>query len=282
MTKLVRNLMRPGILTCKPEATLGQVATALTAHHVHSLYVSGGDGSILGIITDYDLLAGEWLSGDPQSLEVMRKLTAGELMSTPANTIEASVPAHKAAQRMQDEAIRRLLVTENGKPVGVISVSDIVADIAKKAITRRETVADVMSDVFLTCRENTPVASAARAMTTSSWRSVLVVNPKGAPLGVVSGLDLVRFCDFESDYQKITVAEVMHAALTIHMTATLQEAAQKLIENHHHRLVVIDPDQPDSIPLGIISSFDIVAEMARPESIWQKKQSNNQAGSSSS
>jgi hypothetical protein len=44
-----------------------------------------------------------------------------------------------------------------------------------------------------------------------------------------------------------------------------------MIENHHHRLVVIDPKQPDSMPLGIISSFDIVAEMAHPESVWQKK-----------
>jgi CBS domain-containing protein len=163
-----------------------------------------------------------------------------------------------------------LLVTENNQPAGVISISDLIASIAKKANLRRETVADVMSDAFLTCREQTPVVSAARAMTSSGWRSVLVVDAYGKPLGVVSGLDLLRFCDFESACEAVTVAEVMHPALTIHMTATLQEAANKLIENHHHRLIVVDPAQPDSVPLGIISSFDIVAEMARPESIWQQ------------
>jgi CBS domain-containing protein len=62
----------------------------------------------------------------------------------------------------------------------------------------------------------------------------------------------------------------MHPALTITMDASLQEAANKMIENHHHRLVVIDPEDPESIPLGIISSFDIVGEMARPDSAWQK------------
>jgi hypothetical protein len=36
---------------------------------------------------------------------------------------------------------------------------------------------------------------------------------------------------------------------------------------------VIDPAHPNAVPLGIISSFDIVAEMARPESIWQQKSS---------
>jgi predicted transcriptional regulator len=270
MAKLVRELMHPGVITCQPEATLGQVAMLLTEHHVHALFVSGAGGGIVGIITDFDLLAGEWLSGDPQSLGVMRKLTAGDLMSTPVNTIEARAPAKEAAKKMQERVVRRLLVTENNQPAGVISISDLIASIAKKANPRRETVADVMSDAFLTCRGETPVVSAARAMTSSGWRSVLVVDAYGKPLGVVSGFDLLRFCDFESDCGEVTVAEVMHPALTIHMTATLQEAANKLIQNHHHRLIVVDPAQPDSVPLGIISSFDIVAEMARPESIWQQ------------
>jgi len=57
----------------------------------------------------------------------------------------------------------------------------------------------------------------------------------------------------------------------INMTATLREAADMMIENHHHRLLVVDPEQPDSMPLGIISSFDIVSQMAKPDSVWQKK-----------
>jgi hypothetical protein len=33
---------------------------------------------------------------------------------------------------------------------------------------------------------------------------------------------------------------------------------------------VIDKEDPDAFPLGVISSFDIVAEMAKPDSVWQK------------
>jgi hypothetical protein len=43
-----------------------------------------------------------------------------------------------------------------------------------------------------------------------------------------------------------------------------------MIQKHNHRLVVIDQDNPQAFPLGIISSFDIVAEMAKSDSIWQK------------
>jgi CBS domain-containing protein len=66
------------------------------------------------------------------------------------------------------------------------------------------------------------------------------------------------------------VSKAMHPLLTIGIQATLREAANKMIENHHHRLVVVDPEDPESMPLGIISSFDIVAQMARPDSIWQR------------
>jgi len=269
MAKLVRDLMHPEVITCKPEIPLGKLANLLTKHHVHALFVTGADEKIVGVITDFDLLAGEWLSGNGESLEVMRGMTAGDLMSTPVDTIDASAYAKEAAQKMQELTVRRLLVHENGEPVGVISVSDVIAYIAEGAIAQRDTVSDVMSDAFLACRDRTPLASAARAMTTAGWRSVLVVDANGKPLGVVSGLDLLGYCDFERDCAKITVAEVMHPALTIDMNASLQEAAQKMIENHHHRLVVIDPEQPDAVPLGIISSFDIVAEMARPGSVWQ-------------
>lgn len=271
MSKSVRELMRPGVITCSASMPLGQVARMLDENHIHALFVTDGGGELVGVITDFDLLAGEWLSADPESLAVMRAMTAGELMSAPITTIDADAPASEAARRMRAEAIRRLLVLDNGKPVGVISVTNLLEDLGSQAIKARETVGDVMSDAILVCRDKTPVTAAARAMADTGWRSVLVVNAMGKPLGVFSGLDLLDYCQNEDCPDEITVSQVMHPALTIHMSASLQEAANRMIQNHHHRLVVVDPDQPDAVPLGVISSFDIVAEMARPGSVWQER-----------
>jgi CBS domain-containing protein len=268
MNKKVRDYMHPGVITCRPDAPLGQIAVMLTQHHVHALMVVDRDKRIVGIITDFDLLAGEWLSADPESLNVMRKMTAGDLMSAPVGSIEADAPLNEAAKRMNKEVIRRLLVTEKGKPIGVISVSDVVARIGENEPQQRGTVGDVMSDAMLVCRDKTPVASAARAMTSAGWRSVVVVNGEGRPLGVVSGLDLLAYCG-SKNCTEVTVTEVMHPALTIGIHASLREAANKMIENHYHRLVVVDPENPEAMPLGVISSFDIVGEMARPGSVWQ-------------
>ena len=170
---------------------LGQVAVLLSQHHVHALVVVDRDGRPVGIISDFDLLAGEWLSADAESLAVMRKLTAGDLMSIRSPRSRPDVPLSEAAKLMLEKDINRLLVTENGKAVGIISSSDFVASIAREEKAKRDTVADVMSDAILVCRDKTPVTSAARTMTQAGWRSVLVVDAKGKPLGVVSERDLM-------------------------------------------------------------------------------------------
>lgn len=270
VTTLVRDLMHRGVVKCEPENSLGKVAKLLAGHHVHSLFIFNEEQLPIGVITDFDVMAGEWLSGDPESLAVMQNMTAREMMSSPVEMIDINTTASEAAKRMQEGGIRRLLVVEDGLPVGVISVSDFLADIAAKSVQRRELVSDVMSDAYLVCRDKTSVTAAARAMSDSGWRSVVVVDPHGKPLGVFSGLDLLSFPDQERIPDTVLVTEVMHPPLLIDMDASLQEAAQMMIDHHHHRILVIDPTHADSLPLGVISSFDIVSEMARPDSVWQQ------------
>jgi CBS domain-containing protein len=269
MTKPVRELMHPGLITCPVDTPLGQVAALLMRHRVHALVVSDRDGRPVGLLSDFDLLAGEWLSADGESLEAMRRMTAGELMSTPLNTVEAASPASEAAQRMHREGFHRLIVTENDRPVGVISISDLVAHLASQEPARRERVSDVMSHAILVCRAETSVRDVARTMTDARYRSVLVLDPDGRPQGVVSGWDLLSCLDGKKGCADRTAAQVMHPALTIAPEGSLREAADRMIEHHYHRLVVVDPSRPEAVPLGILSSYDIVNEMARPGSVWQ-------------
>ena len=169
MTKLVRDLMHRGLITCRQNAALGQLAVLLYQHHVHALVVVDRDNRPLGLFSDFDLMAGEWLSADNESLDVMRRLTAADLMSYPIVSVESDVPLTQAAKLMIEKDVNRLMVTEVGKPIGIISSSDFVASIAGEEKAKRDTVADVMSDAILVCREKTPVTSAARTMTQAGW-----------------------------------------------------------------------------------------------------------------
>ena len=271
MTQTIHDLMHKGLITCTPGTSLGQVAAILDQEQIHALLVAEQEDQPLGIISDFDLLAGEWLSVDEESLNTMRKLTARDLMTFPIETVDMNVSVSEAAGRMAEKNIHRMLVTDKSKPVGIISISDFVAGIAEQEAIKRETVGDVMSDTFLVCRENTPVLSAARTMTQAGWRSIIVVNARGELQGVITGHDLLPLAGSNVD-EHLKVSELMNRDLiTTDINSSLQEAADLMIQQHCHRVIVVDSSDPRSFPLGVISSFDIVAAMARPGSIWQRE-----------
>src|SRR5436190_12596502 len=128
---LVRDLMHTGLFTCPSESRLGDVARLLVKHHVHAVIVSDASGEPVGVLSDTDLLAGEWLSTDEASLSTMQEVTAGELMSSPPATVDADAPASEAAARLRSERLSRLLVMDDGRPVGVVAVSDLVRGLAR-------------------------------------------------------------------------------------------------------------------------------------------------------
>ena len=53
------------------------------------------------------------------------------------------------------------------------------------------------------------------------------------------------------------------------LTAPPSAPMAQPIPAKENRNWLLDEEDPDAFPLGVISSFDIVAEMARPGSIWQ-------------
>jgi CBS domain-containing protein len=271
MIQTISDLMHKNLITCLPSTSLGRVAAILNEQQIHALVVAEEEDQPLGIMSDFDLLAGEWLSVDEESLNAMRKLTARDLMTSPIETVDITTPVHEAAKRMAEKTIHRMLVTDKGKPVGIISISDFVAGIAEQEAVKRETVGDVMSDTFLVCRQDNTLLSAARTMTQSGWRSIIVVDSRGELQGVLTGHDLLPLAGTNVDESLKVSALMSRDLITIDIRASLQQAADLMIQKHRHRVIVVDASDPKSFPLGVISSFDIVAAMARPGSIWQRE-----------
>ena len=135
----------------------------------------------------------------------------------------------------------------------------------------RRTVADVMSHAVLTCRPDAPLASAIRAMVERRTRSVLVVD-HGRAVGILTAGDLVRtFPSPDSADTAASVATVMSTPIAATApSATLPEAIDAMLSREIHRLVVVDPEA-DDVPLGIVSTSDVIAEMADARSVWQRE-----------
>src|SRR5260221_1187777 len=234
--------MRPNLITCPAGTSLGDAVTMLGRYRIHALIVADPAGLAEGVLADIDILAQEWLAADEASLAAMRRMTVREVMASPVASVDADTQAAEAAERMRAEHIHRLVVTTLERPVGIIAVSDLIGGLAPLP-TEHSTVGQVMSPGIVVCRETTSVSAAARAMRERRSRSVVVVNPHGRPLGVVTGFDLLPFCGDGDTSQPVTA--VMHPPCTIHTDATLREAADIMLRGHLHPPLVVEPGQPD-------------------------------------
>jgi CBS domain-containing protein len=263
----VCDVMTKEVVGCRRADTLATVAATLARRHLHAVFVLDDAGHPCGVVSDFDLLAGEWMARDADSLRTMQAMTAGELMTSPIETIETDAPVAEAAKRMSEQRISRLLVIdERSAPVGVVSVSDLVAPLGRPSGERRN-IGDVMSFAIVTCLPSTSVEAAARAMTERRSRSVVVVNERGRAVGVITGTDLLSL--YEPGNPE-TVADLMSTPIvTCDRDLALGDAAELMIRHEVHRLVVIDSSGSDGVPIGIVSTTDIVAEMAQDNSVWQ-------------
>ena len=264
----VADLMSREIISCPAGANLASIASTLVRRKVHAVFVLDDAGRPAGVVSDFDLLAGEWLGTDAESLETMQRITAAELMTAPVETISATATATEAAARMRDLHISRLLVVDAANSAaGVISISDLVAPFGRPSGQRRS-VRDVMSYAIVTCPRDASPEAIARAMTERRSRSVVVIDEDGRAVGVITGSDLLSL--YDPGEQAGTAAELIRKPLiTADPNLSLSDAADLIIRHEVHRLVVVDPSAANGAPIGMVSTSDIVAEMAQEQSVWQ-------------
>ncbi len=117
----VRDRMHRGFISCTKADNLGQAAKTMIENDIHALVVTEGDG-VVGVLSQTDLV----LARQGRKVEDARKMTVGEIMTEGCATCDAETPMSEAITQMMKLRIHRVLVTENDKPVGVLSMTDIV------------------------------------------------------------------------------------------------------------------------------------------------------------
>jgi CBS domain-containing protein len=117
--------MRVGVITCRSETKLADVARMMEGYDVHSVVVSdvGGEGGAWGIVTSLDLT---------RATDQASTLSAGEVASRDLVTVESSEPLKRAAELMAEHGISHLIAVQPGtdRPAGVISARSVAAVLA--------------------------------------------------------------------------------------------------------------------------------------------------------
>lgn len=119
MIESVRDIMIKELLTISENESALKAAQVMTEKGVSSLIVLADDQPI-GIVTERDFIKKICLKELKSS-----RVRVGDMMSRIRTSASPDTPIDVAVQRMVNNRIRRLPIFENGKVVGIITVTDL-------------------------------------------------------------------------------------------------------------------------------------------------------------
>jgi CBS domain-containing protein len=105
-------------------STLREAAAAMRRFHVGSLIVTEGgrhESEVVGIVTDRDLV----LQSLAEDLDA-RTMRVDKVMTPVVASVAEDSDLLDALGRMRAAGVRRLLVTRDGKPAGILSIDDVL------------------------------------------------------------------------------------------------------------------------------------------------------------
>ncbi|MCC9306104.1 CBS domain-containing protein [Kitasatospora sp. RB6PN24] len=118
----VGEVMTHAVIAVGRDAGYRQILEKLQEWRVSAVPVLAGDGRVIGVVSEADLL----LHGDRDPGHAGR-LTARELMSAPAVCVHPDSPTALAAREMAHYRLKRLPVIDgDGLLVGIVSRSDLL------------------------------------------------------------------------------------------------------------------------------------------------------------
>jgi CBS domain-containing protein len=124
MADLVKEVMTPGVVAVRPDASLVEAAQLMRDQDVGDVVVVDHH-QVIGILTDRDITLRAVAEGaDPLAMSAEAVCTRDPVVIGLDHTVSA------AAVLMRDHAVRRLPVVEGGQPVGMVSLGDLLAALA--------------------------------------------------------------------------------------------------------------------------------------------------------
>lgn len=119
-TLTVGQLMQDAVTTCTPRTDGSTIASMMTRRNFGSLPVVESDGTLVGIVSEYDLLQAMIEGRD------LRKILATEIMSAHPVSVTEDQTLAQVADLFQDRYMARVPVVRNKKLVGVLARRDLL------------------------------------------------------------------------------------------------------------------------------------------------------------
>jgi len=248
----VKDILNPNVVTASPRETVLSAARRMCAHKV-SCVVVVDDGSVVGLLTQQDLVL-----GIAQEQDGYCQLPVAEHMSSPVLVAPPEMPVLEAGQILRSRHIKHLPIVAQKKLVGIVTQTDITRGLIY--LTPLQRVCEVMSPHITTVDEGTTVTEATRVMVAQKV-SCVVVTRFEEPVGILTQKDiLMRVILLQGNPARTLVAEVMSSPiLPVPPDYSVFAASRAMDKMRVHRLVVNDAGRIR----GIVSQTDILHAVDR-------------------
>jgi len=155
-TLKVQDVMTRDVVSVREDTPFKSVASTLVGHHISGAPVITPIGTVVGVVSESDLLPNEGHAGEPDRLRDLlhhdqakkaSARTARDLMNAPAVTVTPETSVRRAAAILARHSLKRLPVVDGtGLLVGIVSRRDVLSAFLRsdEDITR-----EVEHEVFL-------------------------------------------------------------------------------------------------------------------------------------
>lgn len=116
----IKDWMSKPVLTIKEDATLTAAAKKMVQKGVGCIVATSKDQHPVGIVTERDML-----KIVAKQLDVKKTLVR-DVMSRKLKTLPVTASMLEVSRLMKQGKVRRILITEDGEIVGVVTASDLI------------------------------------------------------------------------------------------------------------------------------------------------------------
>jgi CBS domain-containing protein len=125
----------------------------------------------------------------------------------------------------------------------------------------------IMHNGVIGCKPDTPLSEVVRILSDTDIHAIVVTGNEGEVVGIVSHMDIIPM--HTEDLAKHTASEIMtRKVISVRPDSAVDDAVAVMVGKRIHRLVVTEHEGDKLLPVGVLSTTDIVREMRGSKWTW--------------
>ncbi|MEA3179441.1 MAG: hypothetical protein QOI59_2964 [Gammaproteobacteria bacterium] len=129
---------RPGVVVVSPDASIRSAIAAMVRQHVGALVVVDEDQQLMGVVSEREIIQTLDLEGPDLMATVVRSVMRTDVpVATQEDTVRSVMEVMTAARA------RHVPVVAYGRPIGIVSIGDIVKSRLDETIQENTVLQDI-------------------------------------------------------------------------------------------------------------------------------------------